>query len=146
MGTPTMARILVAEDDLLVADTVQTMLRSGGHEVVLANRGDEAIRLFREQIFELVLCDVHMPGKDGLEVIDEIRQSSPHIPVVSMTGSYPRASGGAHLDPAFLKASKKVGATKVLAKPFRAHELLAIVRDCLGEASAAVVQLPSGDS
>ena len=46
----------------------------------------------------------------------------------------------------FLKASKKVGATRVIAKPFRAHELLAIVRDCLGEAGAAVVQLPSRNS
>jgi hypothetical protein len=63
-----------------------------------------------------------------------------------MTGSYPRASGGAHLDPAFLKASKKVGATRVIAKPFRPHELLAIVRDCLGEAGAAAVQLPSRNS
>jgi CheY-like chemotaxis protein len=43
-----MARILVAEDDLLVGDTVQTMLRSGGYEVVLARNGDEAIRIFGE--------------------------------------------------------------------------------------------------
>jgi CheY-like chemotaxis protein len=141
-----MARILLAEDDLLVADAVQTMLRSGGHEVVLAKRGDEAIRLFREQTFDLVLCDVHMPGKDGLEVTEEIRRSSPHIPIVSMTGSYPRDSGGAHLDPAFLNASKKVGATRVLAKPFRVHDLLAVVQGCLGEAGATAVQLSSGES
>ena len=141
-----MARILVAEDDLLVADTVQAMLRSGGHEVVLAKRGDEAICLFRDQTFDLVLCDVHMPGKDGLEVTEEIRRLSPDIPIVSMTGSYPRASGGAHLDPAFLNASKKAGATKVLAKPFRTQELLALVQGCLGKAGATAVQLPSGDS
>ena len=66
-----MARILVAEDDGPVADVVQTMLRSGGYEVVLAKNGDEAIRIFREQDFDLVLCDVHMPGKDGLEVTEE---------------------------------------------------------------------------
>jgi CheY-like chemotaxis protein len=137
-----MARILVAEDDLQVGDTVQTMLRSGGYEVVLARNGDEAIRIFGKQKFDLVLCDVHMPGKDGLEVTEEIRRSSPDIPIVSMTGSYPRASGGAHLDPAFLNASKKVGATRVLAKPFRVHELLAVVQDCLGEAGATVVQVP----
>ena len=136
-----MARILVAEDDLLVADTVQTILRTGGHEVVLANRGDEAIRLFREQTFDLVLCDVHMPGKDGLEVIDEIRQSSPHIPVVSMTGSYPRATGGAHLDPSFLRASLKVGASKMIAKPFRSHEILAVVQECLQTAARVFVVL-----
>ncbi|HEV8715686.1 MAG TPA: response regulator [Candidatus Binatia bacterium] len=127
-----MARILVAEDDLLVADTVQTMLRSGGYEVILVRNGDEAVRMFREQDFDLVLCDVHMPGKDGLEATEEIRRLSPGVPIVSMTGSYPRHTGGAHLDPAFLNATKRVGATRVLAKPFRAHELLAIVRGCLG--------------
>jgi CheY-like chemotaxis protein len=126
-----MARILVAEDDVLVADTVQSMLRSGGHEVILAQHGDEAIRLFREQSFDLLVCDVHMPGKDGFEVIEEIRQLCPHMPVVSMTGSFPRASGGAHLDPGFLRASRKAGASKVIAKPFRAHEILAIVQECL---------------
>ncbi|HZF35696.1 MAG TPA: response regulator [Candidatus Angelobacter sp.] len=126
-----MARILMAEDDGLVADAVQTMLRSGGHDVILASHGEEAIRLFREQAFDLVLSDVHMPGKDGLEVTEEIRRLSPDIPIVSMTGSYPRDTGGAHLDPAFLIASKKVGATRVIAKPFRAREILALVLECL---------------
>ena len=116
-GEPTMARILVAEDDVEVGDTVEMMLRRGGHEVVLAHRGDEAIRLFQESAFDLVLCDVHMPGKDGIEVIQEIRQCSPHMPVVSMTGSFPRATGGAHLDPGFLRSTTRVGATKVITKP-----------------------------
>jgi CheY-like chemotaxis protein len=141
-----MARILLAEDDLLVGDTVQAMLRSGGYDVVMVRSGDEATVVFGEQTFDLVLCDVHMPGKDGLEVIEEIRQLSPDIPIVSMTGSYPRDTGGAHLDPAFLNASKKVGATTVLAKPFRAHELLATVRGCLGEKGAVFVPLLSRDS
>jgi len=145
-GKPAVARVLVIEDDLFVGDTVQTMLRSGGHEVVLALRGDEGLQLFQEQAFDLVLCDVHLPGRDGLEVIEEVRGCSPDIPIISMTGSFPRASGGAHLDPGFLRASKKVGTTKVLAKPFRAHELLALVQGCLGEAGATAVQLPSGDS
>jgi len=130
MGDP-MARILLAEDDGMVADTVLTMLRSGGHDVAWAKHGDEAICLFRGEEFDLVFCDVHMPGKDGFEVIEEIRRSSPNIPIVSMTGSYPRATGGAHLDPAFLRASSKVGATKMIAKPFRAIELLTLVGQCL---------------
>jgi CheY-like chemotaxis protein len=141
-----MARILVAEDDELVANVVLTMLRSGGYEVVLAKNGAEAVRIFGEQQFDLVLCDVHMPGKDGLEVTEEIRRAAPDMPIVSMTGSYPRDTGGAHLDPAFLNAAKKVGATRVLAKPFRAYELLALVQDCLGAAAATAVQLPSGES
>lgn len=126
-----MARILLVEDDLPVADTIQAMLRSGGYDVDWAARGDDAIRLFQEEDFDLVLCDVHVPGKDGFEVIAEIRQFSPNIPIVSMTGSYPRDTGGAHLDPGFLRTSGKVGATKVITKPFRVHEILALVQECL---------------
>ena len=81
-----MARVLVIEDDLAVGDTMQGMLRSGGHEVVLALRGDEGLRLFQEQGFDLILCDVHMPGKDGFEVIEEVRRCSPDTPIISMTG------------------------------------------------------------
>jgi len=102
-----MARILVAEDDELVANVVLAMLRSGGYEVVLAKNGTEAVRIFGEQQFDLVLCDVHMPGKDGLEVTEEIRRAAPDMPIVSMTGSYPRDTGGAHLDPAFLNAGRR---------------------------------------
>lgn len=74
-----MVRILLVEDDLLVADIVQTMLRSRGYDVDWAANGDDAIRL------DLVLCDVQMRGKDGFEVIAETRQFSPNIPIVSMT-------------------------------------------------------------
>jgi CheY-like chemotaxis protein len=107
--------------------TIETMLRSAGHEVVSAADGDNGIRRFREQKFDLVLCDVHMPGKGGHEVIEEIRRSSNEVPIIWMSGSSGWASGGAHLDPAFLRAGG--GATKVITKPFRAHEILALVRE-----------------
>jgi len=124
------ARILVVEDDSDVRHTVAMMLRSGGHEVVAAADGDAGIRLFREQRFDLVLCDVHMPGRDGIEVVEEIRRSHA-IPIIQMTGSSERVSGGAHLDPRFLQANAKAGVLKVIAKPFRAHELLALVQQCM---------------
>jgi len=124
------ARILLVEDDGDVRATVAMMLRSGGHEVVAAADGDAGIRLFREQRFDLVLCDVHMPGRDGIEVVEEIRRAHA-IPIIQMTGSAERVSGGAHLAPRVLQASAKAGVLKVIAKPFRAQELLALVRQCI---------------
>jgi CheY-like chemotaxis protein len=124
------ARILVVEDDNDVRATVERMLRSGGHEVVAAADGGVGIRLFREQSFDLVLCDVHMPGRDGIEVVAEIRRSHA-IPIIQMTGSAERVSGGARLDPRFLPANANAGTTKVIAKPFRARELLALVQQCI---------------
>jgi CheY-like chemotaxis protein len=126
-----MARILVIDDDRLVRATVQTMLAAGGYEAVLAVDGEDGIDQFRNQQVDLVLCDAAMPKKDGLETIRDIRRLSAGIPIISMTGSYPRPSGGAHLDPGFVQMSKQAGATRVIAKPLRLEELLALIRQCL---------------
>lgn len=107
------------------------MLLSAGHDVVFAVDGDDGVRKFREQAVDLIVCDVFMPRKDGFEAISEIGGLSADIPIISMTGSLPRPSGGAHLDPNYLRMSRQLGATKVIAKPFRAHELLAVARQCL---------------
>lgn len=130
-----MARILVIDDDELVRGTVQAMLESDGHEAVLAVDGDDGIRRFHQQRFDLVLCDVFMPRKEGLETVREIRQSSRETPIISMTGSVPAGDGG-RLDPDFLRMSSSLGATRTIAKPFRPRELLALVRECLGSAGA----------
>jgi len=128
-----MARILVIDDDELVRGTVQAMLESDGHEAVLAIDGEDGLRRFHQQRFDLVLCDVFMPQKEGLETVREIRQSSRETPIISMTGSAPASDGG-RLDPDFLRMSGALGATRTIAKPFRPRELLALVRECLGSA------------
>ena len=131
-----MARILVIDDDELVRGTVQAMLESDGHEAVLAVDGDDGVRRFHQQRFDLVLCDVFMPQKEGLETVREIRQSSRETPIISMTGSVPAGDGG-RLDPDFLRMSSALGATRTIAKPFRPRELLALVRECLQSTGAA---------
>lgn len=125
-----MARILVIDDDEPLRATVGAMLLSGGHEVVSAADGEDGVRLFQQQPFDLVVCDVFMPKKEGLETVKEIRALSAATPIISMTGSYPRPSGGAHLDPDFLRMSKAFGATRVIAKPFKSQELLALIQQC----------------
>jgi CheY-like chemotaxis protein len=128
-----MARILVIDDDELIRGTVQTILASEGHDSVLAVDGEDGIRQFQRQQFDLVLCDVFMPRKEGLETVREIRQLSAGTPIISMTGSIPAGDGGG-LDPDFLRMSGMLGATRTIAKPFRPRELLALVRACLGPA------------
>lgn len=132
-----MARLLVIDDDEMLRETVSAMLRSGGHVVVVAVDGDDGIRLFQEQRFDLVVCDVSMPTKEkGLETVASLRRISSNTPIISMTGSYPRSSGGAHLDPDYLRVTKEFGGTRVIAKPFRASELLAAVRECVEPSEA----------
>jgi CheY-like chemotaxis protein len=84
-----MARILVIDDDELIRDTVRTILASDGHESVLAVDGEDGVRQFQHHSFDLVLCDVFMPHKEGLATMREIRQLSAATPIISMTGSIP---------------------------------------------------------
>lgn len=130
-----MARILVIDDDELVRGTVRVMLESDGHAVALAVDGEDGLRQFQSGTFDLVLCDVFMPQKEGLETVREIRQISAATPIISMTGSVP-AKQGSQLDPDFLRMSSLLGATRTIAKPFRPNELLALVRECLGPAGS----------
>jgi len=125
-----MARILVIDDDELVRGTVRTILASDGHETALAVDGEDGLRQFHQQSFDLVLCDVFMPHKEGLETVREIRQLSAGTPIISMTGSIPGGEDG-RLDPDFLRMSGALGATRTIGKPFRPRELLALVRECL---------------
>jgi len=128
-----MARILVIDDDDLIRGTVQTILASDGHEPVLAVDGEDGVRQFRRQPFDLVLCDVFMPHKEGLATMREIRQLSADTPIISMTGSIPTDDND-QSHPDFLRMSGPLGASRTIAKPFRPRELLALVRECLGPA------------
>jgi CheY-like chemotaxis protein len=131
-----MARILVIDDNDLIRTTVAAMLKTGGHDVALAVDGDDGVLQFREQPFDLVLCDVFMPNKEGLETVREIRQLSAATPIISMTGSVaPVPGSGGQLDPDFLRMASAFGATRTIAKPFKTAELLALIQECL-EASA----------
>jgi CheY-like chemotaxis protein len=131
-----MARILLVDDDEPVRATVQAMLVDRGHEVIPAVDGEDGILRFREQRFDLVICDVIMPNMDGLEMVRELRRLSRDIPIISMTGSFMRSTGGAHLNAVYLRLCSELGATKVIAKPFRASELMPLVEQCLDPVQA----------
>lgn len=126
-----MARILVIEDDELVQSTVRQMLEAAGHEVSTAADGDDGLRQFSRSRFDLVICDMFMPGKEGIETIRELRAAAAQIPIIGMTG------GGSYRDvtdldaDGLLRMARTFGATRTIAKPFKAGDLLAAVQACL---------------
>jgi CheY-like chemotaxis protein len=127
-----MARILIIDDNDLLRVTVKAMVESGGHEAALAADGEEGLQLFREQTFDLVVCDIFMPRMEGFETVRALRRLSAETPIISMTGGRPPgAPGGDQADPDFLKMTGALGATRTIAKPFRAGELLALIEECL---------------
>ena len=103
-----MAKILVIEDDKIVASIVAKFLSNGGHAVTVANDGDEGLRAVAADVPDLVITDVFMPEKDGLEAIRELREKNPKLPVIAMSGGGSGASGGEILRLAHILGAKEV--------------------------------------
>jgi two-component system response regulator MprA len=118
------SRILVVEDDVRLAATLERVLRAEGHDVVLAGDGLEALRRAREHPPDLVVLDIMLPGLDGIGVCRRLRATS-NFPILLLT-----ALGGTEERVRGLDS----GADDYLVKPFEYQELLARVRALLRRA------------
>ena len=129
-----MSSVLVIDDSDSVRRTVRTMLESAGHDVVVASDGVDGITQFQEQPFDLVISDVVMPRKDGLQTVRELRQMTDEVPIIVMSGGLQLSnSGGGRRDiDDLLCVAKDIGATRTISKPFSQRDLLAVVGECLG--------------
>src|SRR5215470_16769301 len=78
--------ILVVDDEVDVLEMIEMGLRSAGYEVLLADSGELAIEIFERQRPDLVICDIRMPGMDGITTITRLREQDPRLPVVVLTG------------------------------------------------------------
>ena len=120
-----MARILIIDDNTSVLATYRIMLEREGYEVVIADDGNEGIRTFSEKPTDLVITDIIMPEKEGLETIMELRRNFPDVKIIAI-------SGGAFLEPKdYLELAKQFGAMRTLTKPIEQEELLETVQECL---------------
>lgn len=122
-----MPRILLVDDDDAVREILRKALVAAGHEVDEASNGDLAIAAYRRQAADLVITDLVMPDKDGLETIMELRRMDPSVRVVAMSG------GGRTLGPGqlYLESARALGARQILSKPFTVGALLKAIGDAL---------------
>lgn len=115
-----MARILLVEDEVTFRSVLTAALTRQGHAVIEAGDGRTGLALFKTHGADLVITDVMMPNRDGLEVIMEIRSGKIPTPILAMMGH----PGEADI---YLKVAKSLGAQRILAKPFRMEELLGAI-------------------
>lgn len=119
-----MARILIIEDDDLLRGVLARSLEMCGHSIVQASNGQEGLDLYRAAPSDLVITDLVMPVKEGVETIVQLRQRAPQLPIIAM-------SGGVANSNVYLTIAAKIGARRVLAKPFTPRQLLDAVDEVL---------------
>jgi len=120
-----MAHILVADDEQLVRQALKIMLERGGHSVLTAKDGNEALALLHKHAVDLMVLDVIMPGKEGIETMIEARQRRPGMKVVVISG------GGRTGNFDYLEIARRLGAAVTLRKPFAQKTLLEAVDSLL---------------
>jgi DNA-binding response OmpR family regulator len=121
-----LARILIIDDDDAIRRPMKVLLERAGHEVVQAADGQEGLRLWREREADLVITDIHMPEKDGIETILELHALRRTVPIIAISGG----DQTRRLD--LLASAVMLGAVSTLPKPFTLAELLAAVERALG--------------
>ncbi len=126
-----MAQILIIDDEEQVRTMLARMLRQAGYEVIEAEDGKVGSALFRAEPVDLIITDILMPEKDGLEVMREMTKEFPTVKIFAFTG------GGTTGRLNLLPAAEHMGAIRTFKKPFGRSELLTAVEEVIGKPAAS---------
>ena len=122
-----MACVLVIDDESLVCDVMKELIEAEGHEVLMAENGEDGLRICREQRVDVVVTDLHMPVLDGLETIKAL-QGEEHAPqLIAMSGA------GTFMVETNLESSRLHGAVRTFLKPFDHRELIEAIDELVAE-------------
>ncbi|MBM3547635.1 MAG: response regulator [Alphaproteobacteria bacterium] len=116
-----MARILLIDDDSTVRYALKQVLERAGHQVEEATDGQIGLQMYASGRQDVVVTDIIMPNKEGIETIIELRRMAPDLRIIAMSG------GGRTGNRDFLAMAEKLGAARIIAKPFRPRELVEAV-------------------
>lgn len=120
-----MQRILVIDDDVMVRETITHILETRGYEVIGAEDGDVGLDKFRTAAPDLVITDIIMPNKEGIQTIIAIRNEQPDAKIIAISG------GGRIGSADFLKIALLLGAADVISKPFDPDDFVTRIDRCL---------------
>ncbi|MFC4352666.1 response regulator [Fodinicurvata halophila] len=120
-----MSTILLIDDEKSILEVMGNSLGKAGYTVLSAGDGKEGLELLRSEPVDVVVTDIIMPEKEGIETIIEIRAMAKDMPILAISG------GGRTRQMHFLEMSRNFGADRVLQKPFKPSDLIAELDDLL---------------
>jgi CheY-like chemotaxis protein len=122
-----MAKILVIDDEPSILLMIKKMIEKAGHEVDIALNGSEGLELFESKCHDLIVTDIIMPQKEGLEIIRELRKKYPALKIIAI-------SGGGRIGPeGYLPSAKHFGADMVFQKPIMQKDFVEAISILLAE-------------
>ena len=111
-------KVLVVDDEDIVLESCQAVFELEGFEVMLVPSADEAIKAMKNDNFALLLIDVKMPKRDGMYLMEKVKEKWPNIPIIVMSG---------YCTTETINEAFKMGAANFIAKPFEPDELIKTV-------------------
>lgn len=121
-----MASVLIIDDDVQMLWLMRKMLEQDGHNVISAPDGEKGMKFYRDSPVDLVITDMIMPNKSGINMISDLLDEFPEAKVIAISG------GGAIEPDRYLHLAESLGAQKTLKKPFTMNALLQTVNQVLG--------------
>lgn len=124
-----MARLLLIDDDEALRGVLAKSLHYAGHEVLQAGDGQQGLDLVEATSVDLVITDLIMPVQEGVETIVRLKRTHSHVPIIAI-------SGGSSNAPLYLEIANKIGAHRILEKPFTPEDLIGLIETVLREQTA----------
>ena len=121
-----MKKILIIDDESQIRTMLKMMLEKEGFDTIVASNGKEGMQLFREEAVDLVITDIIMPEKEGVELIQELKKNDSNLPIIAISG------GGKNSPDTYLNIAKLLGAYAVFEKPVAKEKLINAVKEALG--------------
>ncbi len=122
-----MKKILIIDDEQQILNMLEQTLTRRGYDVTTAENGKEGIKIFNNDSIDLVITDMIMPKKEGIETIKEIKLIKPETKIIAI-------SGGRRIAPEqYLKAAEMFGADSVFTKPVDGQELIKCIKNLIPE-------------
>lgn len=120
-----MAAILIVDDEPITLELLAISSRNSGYGVFTAENGEAALKIFRKEHIDLIITDIFMPEKEGIELIAEIKAKQPDMKIIAISG------GGAIRSTEYLNLAARIGATRTFTKPIDFAALQQAVKELL---------------
>ena len=121
-----MTKILIIDDEPQIQTMLTKLFREEGYEVEAASNGNQGLQMFKASSYDLVITDIIMPEKEGLETIRDLKKIDPSVKIIVMTGG-----SNKYNSEMYLELGVKFGAITAFEKPIRRNQLLKKVKEIM---------------